>query len=133
MNDRENKPIILKAILWVIPSFAIFYLAHALLFLLIHLLAGYIIYNLPFSISASSITLFATVVSISVAYFVTTFIQGKIIKHTPINTLSKIILGVILAAYHTPLLVSNLCNGGYYPINIFCIIAALGFMFLNKK
>ena len=133
MNEREHKPIILKAILWVIPSFAIFLIVHLLLYILIHLLAGYIIYNLPFSISASSISLFATVVSVFVAYFVTTFIQGKIIKHTPISTLSRIILGVILAAYHTPLLVSNLCNGGYYPINIFCIIAALGFMFINKK
>ena len=40
MNEREHKPIIWKAILWVIPCFAIFFLTQTLLFLSL-LVAGY--------------------------------------------------------------------------------------------
>ena len=140
MNKREHKPIIWKAILCVIPSFAIFFLAQSLLFLLL-LIVGYIICRIPvlgdllsflFLVRGDGISPFATIISIFAAYFITTFIQGKMMKDAPTITLSRRILGVILSTYHTFLLTANLSGGGYYLINIFCIIAALGFMFLNK-
>ena len=141
MNEREHKPIIWKAILCVVPSFAIFFVAQSLLFLLL-LIAGYMISKIPilgnvlnilFSGRGDNMSPFATIISIVAAYFITTFIQGKMMKDAPTITLSRIILGVILEIMHIFLLVVNLFGGGYYLLNIFCIIAALGFMFSNNK
>ena len=140
MNEREHKPIIWKAILCVIPCFAIFFLAQTLLFLLL-LIAGYIMCEIPilgnllnflFSGRGDNISPFSTIISIFVAYCITTFIQGKMMKDATTLTLSRIILGVIISTYHTVLFTVNLSGGGYYLLNIFCIIAALGFMFHHK-
>ena len=140
MNEREHKPIIWKAILCAIPCLAIFILAHSLLFILL-LVMGYVMCQIPvlgnllnllFSGKGDNISPISTVISIFAAYFITTFIQGKMMKHTPTLTLSRRILGVILAIYQTYLLAVNYSGGGYYLINIFCIIAALGFIFINK-
>lgn len=141
MNEREHKPIIWKAILCVIPSLAIFILAQTLLFLLL-LVAGYMVCEIPvlgnllnflFSGRGDNISPFSTIVSIFAAYFVTTFIQSKMMKDAPTITLSRRILGGILAIHHIILLVINVFGGGYYLINIFCIIVSLGFMFHNKN
>ena len=141
MNEREHKPIIWKAILWVIPCFAIFFLTQTLLFLSL-LVAGYAMCEIPvlgnflnllFSGSGDNISSFSTFISIFAAYFITTFTQGKMIKDALTRTLSRRILGIILAIYHTFVFAINVFGGGYYIINIFCIIAALGFMFHNKN
>ena len=86
-----------------------------------------------FSGSGDNLSPFSTIISVVAAYFITTFIQGKMMKHTPTLTLSRKILGVVLEIHHIILLVTNYSGGGFYLINIFCIFAALGFMLHNKN
>ena len=141
MNEREYKPIIWKAILCVIPCWAIFFLTRTLLTLLISL-SGFIIYKIPvlgfllsllFKARGDDISSFATIASIFVAYWITTIIQDKMMKYAPTITLSRRILGVIMALAHLCFLIINIFADGNYPINIFCIIAALAFVFSNNE
>lgn len=141
MNEREYKPIIWKAILCVIPCWVIFFLTRALLTLLISL-AGIIIYKIPilgkllhllFMARGDNLSFFATIISIFAAYWITTIIQDKMMKYAPTITLSRRILGVIMALAHLCFLIINIFADGNYPINIFCIIAALAFVFSNNE
>ena len=140
MSNNENKPIILKAILWVFPCTAIFFLTRTLLVLLISLL-GFIISKIPilgtflnllFVQRGDTLFSFATIISIFTAYFITTFTQEKMMKDASTNALSRRILGVIIALNHLLSLIANISEGGYYSTNIFCIIASLAFVFCNK-
>lgn len=143
-NDREHKPIIWKAILCVIPCLAIFFLTRILLALLIGLI-GLIILKIPIlnillnllNIARDGdlpliIDLFVYIIPIFGAYCITALLQDKMMKYAPTITLSRRILGAIMALIHLNWLIVNISAGGNYPINIFCIIAALGFVFSNK-
>lgn len=136
----DDKPSILKAILCVFPCLIIFFLTRTLLAFLIGLV-GVIIYKIPilgsllkwiFAARGDDISSFAIIVSIFFAYFITALVQDKLVKHTPTNVLSRRILGVLLGIFHICFLIINISTGGYYPANIFCIIAALVFVFSNK-
>ncbi len=140
MNEREYKPVIWKAILCVIPCLAIFFLTRTILALLISL-AGFIISKIPilgnllnwlFTVRGDGVSSFVTIISIFTAYCITTIIQDMMMKYAPTITLSRRILGVIMALAHLCFLVINISQDGNYPINIFCIIAALAFVFSNK-
>ena len=138
MDERKYKPIIWKAILCVIPCWAIFFLTRTLLALLIGLVE-FIIYKIPIlgdllmGIFAESAFSFFTIIPIFVAYWITTLLQEKMMKYAPTITLSRRILGVIMALAHLCFLIINIFADGNYPINIFCIIAALAFVFSNNE
>lgn len=137
MNKSENKPIIWKAIIFTIPCAVIFLFSRTLLALLIGML-GVIISKVPvlgnllnfiFALREDSLSTFAIIISISVAYFLTTFIQNKMMKDAPTNILSRRILGVIIALIHIFSLIVNISEGNSFFINIICIITSLVFMF----
>ena len=138
MNDR---PIIWKAILCVFPCLIIFFLTRTLLAFLIGLV-GVIIYKIPvlgtllkwiFAARGDNISSFATIIAIFVAYLITSLIQDKMMKYAPTITLSRRMLGAIIALFNVCFLIVNISTGGYYSPNIFCIIAALAFIFSNNK
>ena len=140
MNINENKPTVWKSILCVFPCIAVFFLTRTLLALLISL-AGFIISKIPilgnllnftFNVRGDNISTLAIITSVFVAYFITTFTQDKMTNDAPTRKLSRRILGVIIALYHLFAFIVNISEGGYYPTNIFCIIAALVFIFSNK-
>lgn len=140
MNNKENKPTVWKAILYVFPCMAVFFLARTLLTLLISL-AGFILSKIPIlgnllsftlNVRGDNISSLAIIISVFVAYFITTFTQDKMMKDAPTHKLSRRILGVIIALNHLFALIVNISEGGYYPTNIFCIIASLAFVFCNK-
>ena len=137
MNKTENKPTIWKAIIFTIPGALIFLFSRTLLALLIGML-GVIISKIPIlgnllgfilDLRGDSLSTFAIIISISVAYFFTTFIQNKMMKDAPTNILSRRILGVIIALIHIFSLIVNISEGNSFFINIICIIASLVFMF----
>lgn len=140
MNNKENKPAVWKAILCAFPCMAVFFLARTLLTLLISL-AGFILSQIPIlekllsftlNVRGDNISSLAIIISVFVAYFITTFTQDKMMKDAPTHKLSRRILGVIIALNHLFALIVNISEAGYYPTNIFCIIASLAFVFCNK-
>lgn len=137
MNKRENKPIIWKAIIFTIPC-ALIFLFSRIISALIGGLLGVIISKIPllsflFNLfllqRGDNIFSFAIIISVFVAYFLTTFIQSKMMKDAPTNTLSRRILGVIIALVHILSLIINISEGNNFFSNIICIIAALVFIF----
>jgi hypothetical protein len=137
------KPIIWKSILCVIPCMILFFLSRILFALLIYLVALIIskipmLNNLLGSLNKARdgdlsivIHLLMYIIPVFGAYCITILIQDKMMKHTPTKTLSKRILGIIMATIHTLFLVANIIGDGSWGINICCIIASLGFIFIN--
>lgn len=137
MNKRENKPIIWKAIIFTVPCGLIFLFSRILSSLLVGLL-GVLISKIPllgnllnfFLVQrGDNLSTFAITISVVVAYFLTTFIQSKMMKDAPTNILSRRILGVIIALIHILSLIVNISVGNSFFANVICIIASLTFMF----
>ena len=137
--STENKPKVWKSILCVVPCSVVFVLTQVLLAFLI-LLLGVIISKIPllknilnfiFIMRGESINMFATITSVFFAYLLTTFIQDKMMKDAPTNTLSRRIFGVIMALIHFYSLIVNLSAGNNFFVNIVCLITALVFIFNN--
>lgn len=141
MNKTENKPTIWKAVTFTIPCALIFLFSRTLLAFLIGML-GVIISKIPilgkllgfiFALRGDNLSIFAIITSVFVAYFLTTFVQNKIMKDAPTNILSRRILGVIIALIHMFSLIVNISEGNRFFINIICMIASLVFMFGKNK
>ena len=137
MSKTEDKPIIWKAIICTIPCALIFLVSRLLSAVIVGLL-GVIISKIPllshllnfFLVQrGDNLSSLAITISVVVAYFLTTFIQGKMMKDAPTNILSRRILGVIIALVHILSLIVNIAAGNGFYINIICIIASLVFIF----
>lgn len=140
MNEN-NKPNIFKSILFVIPCFFAFLLSQVLSAII---LSGiFIILNaipiigniLEFIVKmrGEPLTITITLISISIAYYLTTFIQDKMIKVAENKKLSRKILGVIIAIIHLLSLIINITSKGNILANIISFIAGLVFIFNNDE
>ncbi len=138
--ETTNKPKIIKSILYSILCFFIFVLTQILLASVILLLEAIIslipvlgtLLNMLLSIRQETPMMFASVLSVIIAYLLTTFIQEKMMKDNPTKTLSRIILGILNIIWHVLLLISHffILGEGFFEGNAFLYIVSLLYSFV---
>ena len=135
----NNKPNIFKSILFVIPCLFVFSLSQLLS---AFILSGiFIVLNaIPFisnilgfivKMRGEPLTITITLISISIAYILTTVVQDKMIKVIKNKILSRKILGVIIATIHLLSFIINITSKGNIFANIISFIAGFVFIFNN--
>ena len=138
---ETNKRSIFKSVLFVVPCFLVFLLSQILTTLLLTLIcivlnAIPIINNLLDFITnlrGESLTVTITIISVFVAYILTTFVQDKIIKIEENKKLSRKILGVIIVIIHIISFIYNLTSEGNILANVISTIAGLVFISNNNE
>ena len=143
MNEREfyDKPKVGKAILCALLCLVVFSLIQILSSLLILLIGAVIsvipligkIFNFLFEVLRNESPLaFATITSVFISYYTTSFVQNKLMSDSSTKKVSRRILGIIILVLHILSLITNIMYDGNIFANIACILAGLAFIFSNE-